>query len=109
LLKPLIDIPKMGAITEEEISLILDAFVNRNSAKAKSVWDKERQVDKLRDMVHDELVGIMSQDSSTVSRALPLLLVSRHLERISDHVTNIAEDVIYMVEGRVVKHGGSPS
>src|SRR3989339_1189680 len=109
LLKPLIDIPKMGEIAQDEIALILDAFVNRDAVKAKLVWDKEKQVDKLRDMVHDEIVGIMSKDASTVTRALPLLLVSRHLERISDHATNIAEDIVFMVEGKVVKHGGSIS
>src|SRR3989339_915158 len=109
LLKPLIDIPKMGEIAQDEIALILDAFVNRDAVKAKLVWDKEKQVDKLRDMVHDEIVGIMSKDASTVTRALPLLLVSRHLERISDHATYIAEDIVFMVEGKVVKHGGSIS
>ena len=109
LLKPLIDIPKMGEIAQDEIALILDAFVNRDAVKAKLVWDNEKQVDKLRDMVHDEIVGIMSKDASTVTRALPLLLVSRHLERISDHATNIAEDIVFMVEGKVVKHGGSIS
>ena len=57
-------------------------------------------------MIHDELVEIMSKDSGTVTRAIPLLLISRHLERICDHTTNIGEEVIYMVEGKVVKHSG---
>ncbi|MFA5034712.1 MAG: phosphate signaling complex protein PhoU [Candidatus Margulisiibacteriota bacterium] len=106
LLKPLIDIPKMGRLAQESVALALDAFVNRDSQKAREIWVKEKEVDKLRDLVHDELLEIMGKDSTTVPRAIPLLLVSRHLERISDHATNIGEDVVYMVEGRVVKHSG---
>jgi phosphate transport system protein len=106
LLKPLIDIPKMAKLAQEAVATALDAFINSDSEKAKAIWDKEKAVDKLRDMVHDELEEIMTKDSKTVTRALPLLLVSRHLERICDHATNIAEDVVYMVEAKVVKHGG---
>ncbi|NQU17691.1 MAG: phosphate signaling complex protein PhoU [Candidatus Saganbacteria bacterium] len=106
LLKPLIDIPKMAKLVQDSVSLVLDAFVNRDPEKAKAIWGKEEEVDKLRDLVHDELIEIMSKDAKTVSRAIPLLLVSRHLERICDHATNIAEDVVYMVEAKVVKHGG---
>ena len=106
LLKPLIDIPKMAKLTQEAVGLALDAFINRDSSKAKEIWVKEREVDKLRDAVHDELVGIMAKDGATVPRAIPLLLISRHLERMSDHATNIAEDVTYMVEAKVVKHSG---
>lgn len=106
LLKPLIDIPKMVELDQESLAMVLDAFVNKDTAKAKIIWEKEKQVDRLRDAVHDELEKIMTADSATVSRALPLLLISRHLERVSDHVTNIAEDVVYMVEAKVVKHSG---
>ena len=106
LLKPLVDIPKMAKLTQEAVAQVLDAFVKRDANKARAVWDKEKEVDKLRDAVHDELTEIMTKDCTTVSRALPLLLISRHLERMSDHATNIGEDVVYMVEGRVVKHKG---
>ncbi|MBU0630585.1 MAG: phosphate signaling complex protein PhoU [Candidatus Margulisbacteria bacterium] len=106
LLKPLIDIPKMARLAQESVGLALDAFINRDLKKAKEIWAKEKEVDKLRDLVHDELVEIMSKDSTTVAKAIPLLLVSRHLERISDHATNICEDIVYMVEGKVVKHSG---
>jgi len=106
LLKPLVDIPKMAKIAEASIAIVLDAFVKRDAAKAREVWEKERESDQLRDMVHAELTEIMKKDASTVARALPLLLISRHLERVCDHATNIAEEVIYMVEGTVVKHGG---
>lgn len=104
LVKPLEDIPQMAKLAEEGLSIVLDAFVNRDPAKASQIWKKEEKVDKLRNAVHRELVELMAKDPSAVARAIPLLLISRHLERISDHATNIAEDVIYMAEGRVVKH-----
>jgi phosphate transport system protein len=104
--KPLIDIPKMAQLAQESIALVLDAFVNQNVEKAKIIWDKEKEMDRLRDVVQEELEEIMAKDASTVRRALPLLLVARHLERICDHATNIAEDIIYVVEARVVKHQG---
>ncbi len=106
LLKPLIDIPRMAILAEQAVAYSLDAFVGRDVKKAKAIWQIEKEVDHLRDLVHDELLSIMSKDPTTISRAIPLLLVSRHLERISDHATNIAEDVVYMVEAKVVKHGG---
>ncbi|MEA3493685.1 MAG: phosphate signaling complex protein PhoU [Candidatus Margulisiibacteriota bacterium] len=106
LLKPLIDIPKMAKLAQDSVALAIDAFVNHDVGRTKQIWEKEKEVDRLRDYVHDELEEIMEKDPKMVSRALPLLLVSRHLERICDHATNIAEDVVYMVEGRVVKHGG---
>ena len=104
--KPLIDIPRMAQLAQEAVALALDAFVNSDITKAKLIWDKEKEVDQLRDRVQDELMELMQKDASTVSRAMPLLLASRHLERISDHATNIAEDVIYMVAAKVVKHNG---
>lgn len=106
LLKPLIDIPKMAKIAEESIAVVLEAFIKKDAGKAREVWEKETESDRLRDMIHAELTEIMKKDAGTVARALPLLLISRHLERVCDHATNIAEEVIYMVEGTVVKHGG---
>jgi phosphate transport system protein len=106
LLKPLIDIPKMAKLSQEALKMTLEAFINSDTNKIKGIWNKEREIDRLRDLVHDELVALMIKDSTVVTRAIPLLLVSRHLERISDHATNIAEDVIYMVEAKVVKHSG---
>ncbi|MFA6431375.1 MAG: phosphate signaling complex protein PhoU [Candidatus Margulisiibacteriota bacterium] len=107
LLKPLIDIPKMAILAQETVALALDAFINKDSGKVREIRIKEKESDKLRDLVHEELVEIMTKDSSTVSRAIPLLLVSRHLERITDHATNIGEEVVYMVDARVIKHGGA--
>jgi phosphate transport system protein len=104
LLKPLVDIPKMDQLVENAVSLVLDAFIKKDAVKAKTVWTIEKQVDELRDSVQDELADIMNKKPDSVPQALPLLLISRHLERICDHATNIAEDVIYMVEGTIVKH-----
>lgn len=104
LLKPLVDIPKMDQLVEDAVSLVLDAFIKKDAVKARTVWTIEKQVDELRDAVQDELSGIMNKKPESVPQALPLLLISRHLERICDHATNIAEDVIYMVEGKIVKH-----
>lgn len=106
LLKPLVDIPEMAKLDQESLMLVLKAFVEKNPEISKPVWEKEKEVDKLRDLIHDELVEIMNKDAKTVPRAVPLLLISRHLERISDHLTNIEEDILYMVEGKVIKHGG---
>ena len=105
LLKPLIDIPKMAELAEKMVHKALDSFVKRDANLARSLWEDEAKADSYRDLVTDELTGIMSKDASTTSRALPLILIARHLERIADHATNIAEDVVYMVEGKVIKHG----
>jgi len=104
--KPLVDIPKMADLTKEILKMSLDAFVKGDVTKAEGVWEKEREIDKLKDQVYDELVSIMVRNAHLIPRAIPLLLVSRHLERIADHATNIAEDVVFMVEAKVVKHSG---
>jgi phosphate transport system protein len=105
LIKPLVDIPKLSAIAQGMVRDVIDAFVNRDVELAKKVMRSDAEADKLRNLVADELVNdYMAKDTKTVDRAVPLLLIARHLERICDHTTNIAEDVIYMVEGKVVKH-----
>ncbi len=105
LLKPLIDIPKLSTIAQEMIKKAIEAFINKDVVLARSVRAMDAQADNLRDMVSDELINeYMVKDGSTADRAVPLLLISRYLERICDHTTNIAEDVVYMVEGKVVKH-----
>ncbi|MEW6101927.1 MAG: phosphate signaling complex protein PhoU [Candidatus Omnitrophota bacterium] len=105
LLKPLIDIPKLSTIGQDMVRNSIDAFVNKDVALAKKVVLSDPEADKLRNLVQEELVrDYMSRDPKTADRAVPLLLIARHLERICDHATNIAEDVIYMVEAKVVKH-----
>ncbi|MEW6075656.1 MAG: phosphate signaling complex protein PhoU [Candidatus Omnitrophota bacterium] len=105
LLKPLIDIPKLSSIAQQMVKDAIDAFINRNVELARKVVLSDPQADSLRNEVQRELVNdYMTRDGKTADRAVPLLLIARHLERICDHATNIAEDVIYMVEAKVVKH-----
>jgi phosphate transport system protein len=104
LLKPLVDIPKMAELAEKMVHKALDSFVKRDAAMARELWTDEEKADNYRDLVYEELVEIMNKDAKTTPRALPLIIISRHLERIADHATNIAEDVVYMAEGTVIKH-----
>jgi phosphate transport system protein len=104
--KPLIDIPRMARLAQEMVRRSLDAFVRRDTDLAKGVIDSDDEVDMLRDQVFRELLTYMMGDPSTIPRALALILTSRHLERIADHATNIAEDVIYMVRGEDVRERG---
>ncbi len=104
LLKPLIDTPKLALISQQMITKSLDSFVSRDGKSSLKIHELEKESDKLRNAISEELVDIMMKDGNTVGRAIPLLLIARFLERICDHAMNIAEDVVYMVEGRVVKH-----
>ena len=105
LLKPLIDIPKLTTVATKMVKDSIDAFVNRDENLAKKVILFDSEADKLRNLICDELINdYMVKNGTTASRAVPLLLIARHLERICDHATNIAEDVIYMVQAKVVKH-----
>lgn len=103
-LKPLIDIPRMAAITEKMIRDALDAFVRNDAALARDVLRRDDEVDELKDQVFRELLTYMMADPGTIQRALSLILISRHLERIADHATNIAEDVIFITEAKDVRH-----
>lgn len=103
-LKPLIDIPKMAALAQKMIKDSLDAFVNHDTASAKNVCEHDDQVDKLNDQIFRELLTYMMQDGKSINRAVDLILVSRNIERIADHATNIAEDVIFIEEGKNIKH-----
>jgi phosphate transport system protein len=104
--KPLIDIPRMAETAKEMLRDALDAFVNGNDELAYETIKKDDLVDQLKDQVFRELLTYMMADPSTIPRALDLILVSRHLERIADHATNICEDVIFMVKGKDVRHQG---
>ncbi len=105
LLKPLIDIPKLSELSKEMVKNAIDAFVKRDENLAKEVILSDTQADKLRNLVQEELVNdYMRKDGSCAPRAVPLLLIARHLERICDHASYIATDVIYMIKARNVKH-----
>jgi phosphate transport system protein len=103
-LKPYIDIPRIAEITQSMVKDVLDAFINSDSKLARSVCERDDMVDGLNDQVFRELLTFMMSDPQTITRAVHLMIVCRCLERIADHATNIAEDVIFLVNGRVIKH-----
>jgi phosphate transport system protein len=105
-LKPLIDIPRMARLSQEMVRKSLDAFVRRETELARRVGEADDEVDNLRNQVFRELLTYMMSDPTTIPRALDLILISRNLERIADHATNIAEDVIYIVRGEDVRERG---
>jgi phosphate transport system protein len=105
--KPLLDIPRMGDIAQRMLRDALDSFVRRDTALAEAVLVADDELDALKSQIFRELLTYMLQDSSTIEPALDLVLVSRHLERIGDHATNVAEDVIFLVSARDVRHSGA--
>ena len=104
LLKPLIDIPKMAMLAQQMLKDSLDSFVNQDAELARAICRRDDEIDYLNDQVYQELLQYMHKDRSTVARAVALILVARHLERVADHATNIAEDVYYLVRGHTIKH-----
>jgi phosphate transport system protein len=102
--KPLIDIPKLAQLAESMVHKSLDSFVRRDAELARQVLLSDDAVDELRDAIYEELVSFMERDPSTVSRSLDLIFVARNLERVADHATNIAEDVVFLVQGVDVRH-----
>ena len=103
-LKPLIDIPRMAENAEAMTRDALDAFVRKDAALARRVLARDDEVDQLKDQVFRVLLTYMMADPGTIERALGLILISRNLERIADHATNVAEDVIFLVEAKDVRH-----
>jgi phosphate transport system protein len=105
LLKPLVDIPKLTTIAQNMVKSAIDAFVQGDSELAKRVLVSDSEADTLRNVIQKELIeDYMVKDAASAPRAVQLLLIARFLERICDHATNIAEDVIYMVQAEVVRH-----
>jgi phosphate transport system protein len=104
ILKPYIDIPRMSRIAQGMVRDTIEAFVNDDVRLARDVIIRDDRVDDLNEMVWKELMFIMTQDPSTVSRAVKITYISKYLERIGDHATNIAETVVYMVEGKIIRH-----
>jgi phosphate transport system protein len=103
-LKPYIDLPRMAERVRDMVRQSLDAFVARDTKMAVLVCAADDEIDAYYHQLFRELLTYMIEDPKNVSRALHLLLISRNLERIADHATNIAEDVIYYVEGRDIRH-----
>jgi phosphate transport system protein len=107
--KKLIDIPRMAAIAQSMLRDALDAFVRRDTTLAQHVLDEDDALDTLKTQIFRELLTYMLQDPGTIEPALDLILISRHLERIGDHATNVAEDVIFMVSAKDVRHHATES
>ncbi len=102
--KKLIDIPLMADIAQNMLRDALDSFVRRDVDLAQHVLDEDDRLDALKTQIFRELLTYMLQDPATIEPSLDLILVSRHLERIGDHATNVAEDVIFIVSARDVRH-----
>jgi phosphate transport system protein len=103
-IRPLIDIPQMAKLTESMVRRSLDAFVRGDAELARSVLLSDDGVDDLRDTIYEELVRFMQQDPENVRPGVDLMFVARSLERLADHATNIAEDVLFLVQGVEVRH-----
>ncbi|MBP1607204.1 MAG: phoU 2 [Acidobacteria bacterium] len=107
--KELVDIPKMATIAEQMLRDALDAYVRQDVDLAESVLRQDDALDALKTLVFRDLLDHMLKDAATIEPALDLILISRHLERIGDHATNVAEDVIFIVSARDVRHHPLPN
>ena len=105
-LKPYIDIPRMAKMALEMLNDALDAFVNRNPEKARAVIPRDLEVDLLNKQLHRELSSYMIEKPTTITRCLNLMVISKSLERIADHATNVAEEVVYLYEAKDIRHTG---
>lgn len=105
-LKPYVDIPRMRDMAMRMLNEALDAFVNHNPDKARAVIPQDKEVDAINRQLHRELVSYMIEKPNTITRCLNLMVISKSIERIADHATNIAEEVVFLYEGRDIRHTG---
>ncbi|HRE82506.1 MAG TPA: phosphate signaling complex protein PhoU [Opitutaceae bacterium] len=103
-LKPYVDLPRMASIALEMLRDALDCFLNGDAEKALSVCRRDAEVDQINKQLYRELSSYMIEKPGTISRALELMFISKSIERIADHATNIAEEMIYLVKGKDVRH-----
>ncbi len=103
-LKPLIDIPHMALMAQKMIKNSIDAFVHHDAELAQNVCVQDDEIDRINDQIFRELLTYMMEDHRCITRAVDLILVSRNLERIADHATNIGEEVVFIEEGKNIKH-----
>lgn len=103
-LKPLVDIPRMADLASGMLREALDAFVRHDAAAARSIGSRDDEVDILNQQLFRELVSYMIEDPHTITRAMELILVARNLERVADLATNVAEEVVFITEARIIKH-----
>ncbi len=106
-LKPLIDIPRLARISQDMVRQALDSFVRRDATLAREVIARDDEVDLLTEQSFRELLTYMLEDSRNISRAIRLTFIGKYFERIGDGATNICEMVVYLVEGKVIKHSGA--
>jgi phosphate transport system protein len=107
-LKPYIDIPLMGKMARGMVKESIDAFVKGDATLARKVLANDDYVDDLMEQLFRELLSFMLEDTRTISRAIRLSFIAKYLERIADHATNIAELVVYLVEGKIIRHTTPP-
>ena len=103
-IKPLVDIPRMADLAAGMLREALDAFVRRDAATARNLVRRDDEVDNLNRQVFRELISYMMEDPRTITRAMDLILVARNLERVADLATNVAEEVVFFTEARIIKH-----
>ena len=108
-LKPYIDIPMMGNMARVMVKHSIDAFVKEDSQLARKVLADDDYVDDLMEQLFRELLSYMLEDTRTISRAIRLSFIAKYLERMADHATNIAELVVYLVEGKIIRHTTPPA
>ena len=104
LLKPYIDIPRMAESAQKMVRETLDAFVNKDAALARKVCSEDQFIDDLTHQIFRELLSYMAEDQTTISRAIRISFIAKYIERIGDHATHIAEMVVYLVEGKIIRH-----
>jgi phosphate transport system protein len=107
-LKPYIDLPRMAHWAQRMVKESLDAFVGADSAMARKVCSEDDGIDDLNKQIFRELLSYMLEDPQTTSRAIRVSFISKYIERVADHATNIAELVVYMVEGKIIRHMSPP-
>lgn len=108
-LKPYIDLPRMASMSLEMLRDAITAFIHRRPETARAVVPRDQEVDDLNRQLHRELAGFMVENPATITRSLKLMTISKSLERIADHATNIAEEVVYLYEAKDIRHlGGRP-
>jgi phosphate transport system protein len=108
-LKPYVDLPRMATMALEMLRDAISAFINREADKARAVVPRDEDVDNLNRQLHRELSSYMVERPTTITRCLHLMVISKSLERIADHATNIAEEVVYLYEAKDIRHAGTKS
>ena len=108
-LKPYVDLPRMATMALEMLNDGLEAFVSRDTARARAVLPRDKDVDALQKQLQRELITFMLEQPNTITRCLHLMQISKRIERIADHATNIAEEVVFLYEGRDIRHTGKKS